>query len=163
MAKQAIVKRIRKNFGKIDSVIKMPNMLQLQLSSYQEFVGVGSGSTDISGSRLASVFGSVFPIRDYSGSAELHFEGLEYMAPRYDLEECLRRDITFALPVKVKLRLKTFEQDGSKGKKRKLKEVRDQTVYMGEVPLMTDHGSFVINGTERAIVSQMHRSPGVFF
>jgi len=163
MGKQAIVKRIRKNFGKIDSVTQMPNMLQLQLSSYSEFVGVGQGSTDIAGSRLATVFASVFPIRDYSGGAELHFEGLEYMAPRYDLEECIRRDITFALPVKVKLRLKVFEQDGSKGKKRKLKEVRDQTVYMGEIPLMTDHGSFVINGTERAIVSQMHRSPGVFF
>ncbi len=152
MGKQAIVKRIRKNFGKIDSVIQMPNMLQLQLSSYREFVGVGLGSTDIENSRLATVFGSVFPIRDYSGSAELHFEGLEYMSPRYDLEECIRRDLTYALPVKVKLRLKTFEQDGSKGKKRKLKEVRDQTVYMGEIPLMTDHGSFVINGTERAIV-----------
>ncbi|OIP99144.1 MAG: DNA-directed RNA polymerase subunit beta [Zetaproteobacteria bacterium CG2_30_46_52] len=138
-------------------------MLQLQLSSYCEFVGVGSGSTDIASSRLAQVFGSVFPIRDYSGGAELHFEGLEYSPPRYDLEECLRRDLTYALPVKVKLRLKVFEQDGSKGKKRKLKEVRDQTIYMGEIPLMTDHGSFVINGTERAIVSQMHRSPGVFF
>ncbi|MDQ6989003.1 MAG: DNA-directed RNA polymerase subunit beta, partial [Mariprofundaceae bacterium] len=163
MGKQAIVKRIRKNFGKIDSVAKMPNMLQLQLSSYQEFVGVGSGLTDISNSRLSSVFASVFPVRDYSGAAELHFEGLEYSPPRYDLEECIRRDLTYALPVKVKLRLKVFESDGSKGKKRKLKEVRDQTVYMGEIPLMTDHGSFIINGTDRAIVSQMHRSPGVFF
>ena len=163
MGKQAIVKRIRKNFGKIDSVTQMPNMLQLQLSSYREFVGVGSGSTDIATSKLAQVFGSVFPIKDYSGAAELHFEGLEYMPPRYDLEECIRRDLTYALPVKVKLRLKVFEQDGSKGKKRKLKEARDQSVYMGEIPLMTDHGSFVINGTERAIVSQMHRSPGVFF
>jgi len=163
MGKQAAVKRIRKNFGSIDSVIGMPNMLRLQVDSYQEFVGVGQGSTEINAGRLASVFENVFPVKDYGGSAELHFEGLDYNPPRYDLDECRRRDLTYALPVKVKLRLKIFDADGEKGAKRKVKEVRDQSVYMGEIPLMTDYGSFIINGTERAIVSQMHRSPGVFF
>ncbi len=162
MGKQAAVKRIRKNFGSIDSVIGMPNMLQLQVDSYQEFVGVGKGSTEINGARLASVFQNIFPVKDYGGNAELHFEGLDYNPPRYDLDECRRRDLTYALPVKVKLRLKIFG-DAERGAKRKVKEVRDQSVYMGEIPLMTDYGSFIINGTERAIVSQMHRSPGVFF
>ncbi len=160
MAKQASLKRIRKNFGTIKSPIDMPNMLQLQTESYHEFVGYGEAVND---SRLSTVFQSVFPVRDYGGNAELSFEGLEYSPPRYDLDECRRRDLTFALPVKVKLRLKIFEPDGDKRNKRKVREVRDQSVYMGEIPYMTDHGSFIINGTERAIVSQMHRSPGVFF
>ncbi len=146
MGKQAAVKRIRKNFGSIDSVIGMPNMLQLQVDSYQEFVGVGKGSTEINGARLASVFRNIFPVKDYGGNAELHFEGLDYNPPRYDLDECRRRDLTYALPVKVKLRLKIFG-DAEKGAKRKVKEVRDQSVYMGEIPLMTDYGSFIINGT----------------
>ena len=160
MGKQASLKRIRKNFGTIQSPISMPNMLQLQAESYHEFVGYGEAVND---SRLATVFQSVFPVRDYSGNAELCFEGLEYSPPRYDLDECRRRDLTYALPVKVKLRLKIFENEGEKRSARKVKEVRDQSVYMGEIPRMTEHGSFIINGTERAIVSQMHRSPGVFF
>jgi len=160
MAKQASLKRIRKNFGSIKSPISMPNMLNLQTESYHEFVGYGEAVND---SRLATVFQSVFPVRDYAGNAELGFEGLEYSPPRYDLDECRRRDLTYALPVKVKLRLKIFENEGEKRGKRKVREVRDQSVYMGEIPRMTEHGSFIINGTERAIVSQMHRSPGVFF
>ncbi|ATX83095.1 DNA-directed RNA polymerase subunit beta [Mariprofundus ferrinatatus] len=160
MGKQASLKRIRKNFGSIKSPISMPNMLQLQTESYHEFVGYGEAVND---SRLATVFQSVFPVRDYAGNAELCFEGLEYSPPRYDLDECRRRDLTYALPVKVKLRLKIFENEGEKRSKRKVREVRDQSVYMGEIPRMTEHGSFIINGTERAIVSQMHRSPGVFF
>ncbi len=159
MAKHATSKRIRKNFGKIQSPIGMPNMLQLQTRSYHEFVGYGEQIND---SRLATVFQSIFPVRDYTGNAELNFEGLEYSPPRYDLDECRRRDLTYALPVKVRLRLKIFETEGEK-RSRKVREVRDQSVYMGEIPLMTEHGSFIINGTERAIVSQMHRSPGVFF
>jgi len=176
MAKQMSVKRIRKNFGSIHSVISMPNMLQLQTDSFIGFLGVGQGKTDINTSRLAEVFKSVFPVRDYAGNAELDFVDMEYRPPRYDLDECLRRDLTYALPVKVNLRLTIYEPNpgrhGSRSTsrsasrstvKRPVREVRDQSVYMGEIPLMTDHGSFIINGTERAIVSQMHRSPGVFF
>ncbi len=160
MAKQASLKRIRKNFGTIKSPISMPNMLSLQTESYHEFVGYGEAVNE---SRLSTVFQTVFPVRDYAGNAELAFEGLEYSPPRYDLDECRRRDLTYALPVKVKLRLKIFESDGHSRKNRKVREVRDQSVYMGEIPNMTEFGSFIINGTERAIVSQMHRSPGVFF
>ncbi len=160
MAKQASLKRIRKNYGTIHSPIDMPNMLALQTESYHEFMGYGTAMND---SRLYKVFNSVFPVRDYGGNAELGFEGFEYSPPRYDLDECRRRDLTYALPVKVKLRLKIFESDGHSRKNRKVREVRDQSVYMGEIPNMTEYGSFIINGTERAIVSQMHRSPGVFF
>jgi len=103
MAKQASLKRIRKNFGSIKSPISMPNMLSLQTESYHEFVGYGEAVND---SRLSTVFQSVFPVRDYAGNAELGFEGLEYSPPRYDLDECRRRDLTYALPVKVKLRPK---------------------------------------------------------
>jgi len=176
MAKQMSVKRIRKNFGSIHSVISMPNMLQLQTDSFIDFLGVGQGKTDINASRLAEVFKSVFPVRDYAGNAELDFVDMEYKPPRYDLDECIRRDLTYALPIKVNLRLTIYEPNpgrhGSRSTsrsanrstaKRQVREVRDQSVYMGEIPLMTDHGSFIINGTERAIVSQMHRSPGVFF
>ena len=165
MAKQTSVKRIRKNFGSIHSVISMPNMLQLQTDSFIEFLGVGQGKTDINDSRLGEVFRNVFPIKDYAGNAQLDFVELEYSPPRYDLDECIRRDLTYALPVKVHLRLTIYEHDSGKrsSKKKQVREVRDQSVYMGEIPLMTDHGSFIINGTERAIVSQMHRSPGVFF
>ncbi|MDQ6978551.1 MAG: DNA-directed RNA polymerase subunit beta [Mariprofundaceae bacterium] len=157
------MKRIRKNFGRIEAPLDMPNLLHLQLESYREFVGVGGGSTDINNSRLATVFRTVFPIRDYGGAAELCFEGLEYSEPRYDLDEARSRDLTYALPIKVKLRLKIFDQEEEKPARRKVREERQQHVYMGEIPLMTEHGSFIINGTERAIVSQVHRSPGVFF
>ena len=161
MAKQASIKRIRKNYGSIQSPISMPNMLSIQTESYYEFIGYGEAVNE---SRLATVFQKTFPVRDYAGQAELHFEGLEYSPPRYDLDECRRRDLTYALPLKVKLRLKLYEVEGAnKRAKRKVREVRDQSVYMGEIPAMTEHGSFIINGTERAIVSQMHRSPGVFF
>ncbi|MDQ6993269.1 MAG: DNA-directed RNA polymerase subunit beta [Mariprofundus sp.] len=160
MAKQASLKRIRKNFSSIESPISMPDMLQLQTESYHEFVGYGEAVND---SRLSTVFQTVFPVRDYAGNAELSFEGLEYSPPRYDQDECRRRDLTFALPVKVKLRLKIYDSEGERRAKRKVREVRDQSVYMGEIPYMTEYGSFIINGTERAIVSQMHRSPGVFF
>ncbi len=159
MANHASSKRIRKNFGTIKSPISMPNILQLQTQSFQEVVGKGE---DINESRLANVFQGIFPIRDYGGAAELEFLGLEYSPPRYDLDECRRRDLTYALPIKVKLRLKIFDTEGEK-RSRKVREVRDQSVYMGEIPQMTEHGSFIINGTERVIVSQMHRSPGVFF
>ncbi len=157
-------KPIRKNFGSITSPIQMPNLLQLQTASYRDFIGVGGGKKDPNSSRLADVFRSVFPLKDYAGNAELQFVSFEYRPPRYDMDECRRRDLTYALPVKVKLRLVVFDDTGKKGAgARRIREARDQSVYMGEIPLMTDHGSFIINGTERAIVSQMHRSPGVFF
>jgi len=153
-------KRIRKNYGRIRSPISLPDLLAVQRNSYREFLYGPDG--DPNGGRLAKLFQRMFPVRDPSGAAELEFVGLDYAPPRFDEEECRRRDLTYAAPVRVKLRLKLYER-GEKGKARRVREVREQDVYFGEIPLMTEHGSFIINGSERVIVSQLHRSPGVFF
>ncbi|RME85673.1 MAG: DNA-directed RNA polymerase subunit beta, partial [Zetaproteobacteria bacterium] len=135
-------------------------MLEVQKQSYREFLYGPDG--DPNGGRLARLFADIFPIRDAGGAAELEFLGLEYGAPRFDEEECRRRDLTYAAPLRVHLQLKVFER-GERSRTRTVREVRKQVVYFGEIPMMTERGSFIINGTERVIVSQLHRSPGVFF
>jgi len=155
-------KRIRKSFGKIIEVAEMPNLIEVQKYSYDQFLQVEKpegGREDIG---LQAVFSSVFPISDYSGQSMLEFVDYEFEAPKYDVEECQQRDITYAAPLKLTLRLIVFEIDEETGAK-SVKDIKEQDVYMGDMPLMTDNGTFVVNGTERVIVSQMHRSPGVFF
>jgi DNA-directed RNA polymerase subunit beta len=156
-------KRIRKTFGSIHEVAKMPNLIEVQKSSYDDFLMVKEppgGRADDHG--LQSVFKSVFPISDFSGKSTLEFVRYEFEAPKYDVDECMQRDMTFSAPLKVKLRLIVFDINEETGSK-SIKDVKEQDVYMGDMPLMTSNGTFVINGTERVIVSQMHRSPGVFF
>jgi len=155
-------KRIRKSFGRIPEVAAMPNLIEVQKSSYDQFLQVDHtvGERDESG--LHSVFKSVFPIKDFSETAELHYVTYELEEPKYDVEECQQRGMTFAAPLKVTLRLIVFEVDEETQAKSVL-DIKEQDVYMGDMPLMTKHGTFIINGTERVIVSQMHRSPGVFF
>jgi len=155
-------KRIRKSFGRIPEVAAMPNLIEVQKSSYDQFLQVDhvSGARDESG--LHNVFKSVFPIKDFSETAELHYVDYELEEPKYDVEECQQRGMTFAAPLKVTLRLIVFEVDEDTQAKSVL-DIKEQDVYMGDMPLMTKHGTFIINGTERVIVSQMHRSPGVFF
>jgi len=156
-------KRIRKTFGSAQEVAKMPNLIEVQKSSYDDFLMVKEppgGRKDDHG--LQSVFKSVFPISDFSGRATLEFVRYEFEPPKYDVEECMQRDMTYAAPLKVKLRLIVFDVNEETGSK-SIKDVKEQDVYMGDMPLMTLNGTFVINGTERVIVSQMHRSPGVFF
>ncbi len=156
-------KRIRKKFGKIREVAEMPNLIEVQKSSYDDFLMVKEppgGRKDDHG--LQAVFKSVFPISDFSGKSTLEFVRYEFDAPKYDVDECMQRDMTFSAPLKVKLRLIVFDVNEETGSK-SIKDVKEQDVYMGEMPLMTSNGTFVINGTERVIVSQMHRSPGVFF
>ncbi|MFA5951467.1 MAG: DNA-directed RNA polymerase subunit beta [Hyphomicrobium sp.] len=156
-------KRIRKQFGSIREVAEMPNLIEVQKSSYDDFLMVkepAGGRPDDHG--LQSVFKSVFPISDFSGRATLEFVRYEFEPPKYDVDECMQRDMTFAAPLKVKLRLIVFDVNEETGSK-SIKDVKEQDVYMGDMPLMTLNGTFVINGTERVIVSQMHRSPGVFF
>jgi DNA-directed RNA polymerase subunit beta len=155
-------KRIRKSFGQIPEAGAMPNLIEVQKSSYEQFLqkDVKSPNRRIEG--LEAVFRSVFPIRDFSERALLEYVSYEFEAPKFDVEECQQRDITFAAPLKVKLRLIVFESDEETGAK-SVKDIKEQDVYLGDIPLMTDKGTFVINGTERVIVSQMHRSPGVFF
>ena len=156
-------KRIRKKFGSIREVAEMPNLIEVQKSSYDDFLMVKEppgGRKDDHG--LQAVFKSVFPISDFSGKSTLEFVRYEFDPPKYDVDECMQRDMTFAAPLKVKLRLIVFDVNEETGSK-SIKDVKEQDVYMGEMPLMTMNGTFVINGTERVIVSQMHRSPGVFF
>src|SRR5579863_4403756 len=155
-------KRIRKSFGRIPEVAPMPNLIEVQKSSYDHFLQIdvlGEQRADVG---LQEVFKSVFPIRDFSERARLEFVRYELEQPKYDVEECQQRGITFAAPLKVTLRLVVFDVNEDTGS-RELKDIKEQDVYMGDMPLMTKNGTFIINGTERVIVSQMHRSPGVFF
>ena len=155
-------KRIRKKFGSIGEVAEMPNLIEVQKSSYDDFLMVrepAGGRPDLG---LQSVFRSVFPISDFAGKATLEFVRYEFEPPKFDVDECQQRDMTFAAPLKVKLRLIVFDVNEETGSK-SIKDVKEQDVYMGDMPFMTPNGTFIINGTERVIVSQMHRSPGVFF
>ncbi|MEP4918926.1 MAG: DNA-directed RNA polymerase subunit beta, partial [Roseibium sp.] len=156
-------KKVRKYFGSIRDVAAMPNLIEVQKASYDQFLQVDEmpgGGRKIEG--LEAVFQSVFPISDFAGTSLLEFVSYEYEAPKYDVDECRQRDMTFASPLKVTLRLIVFDVDEDTGAK-SVKDIKEQDVYMGDMPFMTDNGTFVVNGTERVIVSQMHRSPGVFF
>jgi len=154
--------RRRRFFGHIPNVISMPNLIEVQRSSYDQFLQMESdpGKRDYSG--LQGVFKSVFPIKDFAGRAELHFVKYELEQPKYDVDECQQRGMTFAAPLKLTLQLWIFDVD-EEIKKREVRDIKEQDVYMGDMPLMTDKGTFIVNGTERVIVSQMHRSPGAFF
>ena len=155
-------KRVRKSFGKIREVASMPNLIEVQKKSYDQFLNMDVPASVREDEGLQSVFKSVFPIKDFTDTSVLEFVSYEFEEPKYDVEECQQRDMTYAAPLKVVLRLIVFEVDEETGAK-SVKDIKEQEVYMGDMPLMTKHGTFVVNGTERVIVSQMHRSPGVFF
>src|SRR5271155_5559075 len=155
-------KRIRKNFGRIPEVAPMPNLIEVQRSSYDHFLQMGVMPEDRTNVGLQEVFKSVFPIRDFSERAQLEFVRYELETPKYDTDECQQRGITYAAPLKVTLRLVVWDVDEDTGA-RSIRDIKEQDVYMGDMPLMTKNGTFIINGPERVIVSQMHRSPGVFF
>ncbi len=163
MSKDVFTKsRIRKYFGKIREVAEMPNLIEVQKSSYDLFLNSGEGSEPKKGEGLRGAFESIFPITDFNETAVLEFVSYELEKPKYDLEECHQRDLTFGAPLKVKLRLIVFEID-EVSQAKSVKGIKEQDVYMGDIPLMTPNGTFLVNGTERVVVSQMHRSPGVFF
>jgi DNA-directed RNA polymerase subunit beta len=153
-------KRIRKGFGKLSEKMEFPYLLQIQIDSYEKFLQVDSDEHDRARSGLHSAFSSVFPIVSYSGNAALEYIDYSLGEPAFSVRESVVRSITYAAPLKVKVRLIIYDKDNSN---RSVKDVKEQEVYMGEIPLMTDNGTFVINGTERVVVSQLHRSPGVFF
>jgi len=155
-------KRVRKSFGRIPQIAEMPNLIEVQKYSYDQFLQVEEPKGGRPDQGLQSVFKSVFPISDFSETATLEFVRYEFEQPKYDVDECQQRGMTFAAPLKVTLRLIVFEVDEDTGAK-SVKDIKEQDVYMGDMPLMTENGTFVVNGTERVIVSQMHRSPGVFF
>ncbi|UEM19359.1 DNA-directed RNA polymerase subunit beta [Skermanella mucosa] len=155
-------KRVRMSFGRIPEVTRMPNLIEVQRSSYDHFLQMDVPPERRGNVGLQEVFRSVFPIKDFSDRAVLDFVKYELEQPKYDVEECQQRGMTFAAPLKVTLRLSVFDVEEETGL-RSIRDIKEQDVYMGDMPLMTANGTFVINGTERVIVSQMHRSPGVFF
>ena len=156
-------KRVRKNFGKIKLVASMPNLIEIQKNSYEaNFLQLEIPESERKDKGLQAVLRSIFPIKDSSNTATLEFVKYNFDAPKYDVEECLQRGLSFVAPLKVTLRLTVWEVDEAT-EAREIKGIKEQQVYMGEIPLMTPNGTFVINGTERVVVSQMHRSPGVFF
>jgi DNA-directed RNA polymerase subunit beta len=154
--------RIRKNFGRIVEVATLPNLIEVQKQSYDHFLQMYIAPAARTDSGLEAVFRSVFPISDFSENSRLEYVHYEFELPKFDVEECRQRGMTYGAPLKVKLRLIVFEVDPDTQAK-SVKDIKEQDVYMGDMPLMTDNGTFIVNGTERVIVSQMHRSPGVFF
>ncbi len=155
-------KRVRKFFGHIREVAEMPNLIEVQKASYDQFLLVDEVAGGRPDEGLQSVFKSVFPVSDFAGTALLEFVKYEFEQPKFDVDECRARGMTFAAPLKVTLRLIVFDVDPDTGAK-SVKDIKEQDVYMGDMPFMTSNGTFIVNGTERVIVSQMHRSPGVFF
>ncbi len=153
-------KRIRKDFGKRASILEVPYLLSIQLDSYRNFLQADRPVAERMEQGLHAAFKSVFPIVSYSGNAALEYVSYRLGTPVFDVQECQLRGLTYAAPLRVKLRLVIYDKESAT---KAVKDIREQEVYMGELPLMTDNGTFVINGTERVIVSQLHRSPGVFF
>src|SRR5919201_131339 len=164
MAQQTFTgrKRVRKFFGHIKEVAEMPNLIEVQKASYDQFLLVQEPAGGRPDEGLQAVFRSVFPISDFSGTAMLEFVRYEFEASQYYVDECRQCGMTYSAPLKLTLRLIVFDIDEETGAK-SVKDIKEQDVYMGDIPLMTNNGTFVVNGTERVIVSQMHRSPGVFF
>ncbi len=155
-------KRIRKNFGKRPTILDVPYLLAIQVDSYNKFLQQGVDIAERTNIGLHAAFQTVFPIVSYSGNAALEYVSYRLGRPVFDVKECQMRGLTFAAPIRVKVRLVIYDKEAS-GTPKPVKDIREQEVYLGEMPLMTDNGTFVINGTERVIVSQLHRSPGVFF
>ena len=155
-------KRIRKTFGKLSEIVEIPNLIEVQKKSYDAFLQKDVKPEDREPRGLQSVFLSIFPIVDYSGQSQLEFIRYEFEEPKYDVDECSQRGLTYSAALKVVFRLVVWDVDEDTGA-RSIRDIKEQEVYMSDIPLMTDHGTFVVNGTERVIVSQMHRSPGVFF
>jgi DNA-directed RNA polymerase subunit beta len=153
-------KRIRKDFGKLSQIMEMPYLLSIQLDSYDRFLQLDVKPSERGEAGLHAAFRSVFPIVSYSGNAALEYVDYRLGAPAFDVKECVLRGITYSAPLRVRVRLIIYDKESPS---KAVKDVKEQEVYMGEIPLMTQNGTFVINGTERVVVSQLHRSPGVFF
>jgi DNA-directed RNA polymerase subunit beta len=153
-------KRIRKNFGKLPNTMDLPYLLAIQLDSYKKFTQKGVAVEDRLNTGLHAALNSIFPIVGYSGHAALEYVDYVMGKPAFDEEECKLRGVTYSVPLRVRVRLVIYDKESTN---KAIKDIREQEVYLGEIPLMTENGTFIINGTERVIVSQLHRSPGVIF
>ena len=154
--------RLRRSYGKAKKTVEIPNLIELQRHSYEEFLQKDIDSDRRPDSGLNGVFKSVFPITNFNQTCSLEFVGYTLEPSKYYVDECRQRGMTYAAPIKVTLRLVVFETD-AQSEVKSIRDVKEQEIYLGEIPLMTADGSFIINGTERVVVSQLHRSPGVFF
>ena len=154
--------RVRKNYAKITKIIDIPNLIDIQKQSYDKFLQKDTPSEQREDVGLQGVFKSVFPIKDFSETSSLEFVSYHLDKPKYDVDECRQRGMTFAAPIKVVIRLVVWDTNEETGYQ-SIRDVKEQEVYFGEIPLMTENGTFIINGTERVVVSQLHRSPGVFY
>jgi len=154
--------RVRKDFSRIKSPVEIPNLIELQQNSYEKFLQADCEPSERQNIGLQGVFRSVFPIEDFNRTASLEFESYVLEKPKYDVDDCRKRGMTYAAPLKITVRLVVYDVDEDAGT-RNIRDIKEQEVYMGEIPLMTEAGSFIINGTERVVVSQLHRSPGVIF
>src|SRR4030042_5873247 len=157
-----VYRRCRKNFSKIKEVLEISNLIEIQKRSYDQFLQVNVEPDKRELLWFQAGFKTVFPIKDFYETASLEFVNYRLTEPKYDVEECLLRGMTYAAPIKVTIRLVVWDVNPETEAK-SIKAVKEQEVYFGEIPVMTDNGTFIINGTERVIVSQLHRSPGVFF
>ena len=155
-------RRVRKNFGKIEAIAQMPNLIGVQTDSYNEFLQWGVPESKRQDVGLQAVFKSIFPIHDFAGRGDLEFVKYELEAPKFDVDECLKRSLTFAAPVKATLRLVVWDVDTTTGT-RSIRDIKEQEVYMGDLPLMTDKGTFIVNGTERVVVSQLSHAVSALF
>ncbi len=153
--------RLRKDFSKIERIIDIPNLIDIQNRSFERFLQADVAPEKRENVGLQAVFHSVFPIRDFNETASLEFVSYTLEKPKYDVQECLQRGMTYAAPIKVTIRLIVWDNPGEG--RQNIRDVKEQEVYFGEIPVMTENGTFIINGTERVIVSQLHRSPGIFF
>src|SRR5947208_6845082 len=154
--------RIRKNFAKIQKIIDIPNLIDIQKHSYDKFLQADKSAEQREDTGLQGVFKSVFPIKDFNETSSLEFVSYHLEKPKYDVDECHQRGMTYSAPIKVVVRLVVWDKDPDTGAQ-SIRDVKEQEVYFGEIPLMTENGTFIINGTERVVVSQLHRSPGAFF
>src|SRR5438132_1092314 len=154
--------RVRKNYAKITKIIDIPNLIDIQKQSYEKFLQKDTPVDQREDVGLQGVFKSVFPIKDFSETSSLEFVSYTLDKPKYDVDECRQRGMTYAAPIKVVIRLVVWDTNEETGSQ-SIRDVKEQEVYFGEIPLMTDNGTFIINGTERVVVSQLHRSPGVFY
>src|SRR5512142_3118771 len=154
--------RVRKSYAKIGKIIDIPNLIDIQKQSYEKFLQKDVTPDQREDVGLQGVFKSVFPIKDFSETSSLEFVSYNLDKPKYDVDECRQRGMTFAAPIKVTIQLIIYDNSGE-GSDRRVRDIKEQEVYFGEIPLMTENGTFIINGTERVVVSQLHRSPGVFF
>src|SRR4051812_27982682 len=154
--------RVRKSYAKIGKVVDIPNLINIQKQSYEKFLQADQAPEKREDVGLQGVFKSVFPIRDFNETSSLEFVSYHLEKPKYDVDECHQRGMTYSAPIKVVVRLVVWDKDEETGAQ-SIRDVKEQEVYFGEIPLMTENGTFIINGTERVVVSQLHRSPGAFF